>query len=226
METKKTPKADMENKKSIFLETGLIVALALSLLAFEWRTLDKNNTVISTSRMNELSDYIPVNTVQSTPLPRPQAAKPWIVINEVKDEIAVDDISIDISAEMLEKWQNPEYLKLPDEPVVSTEDSLFMVVEKEPEFPGGLAALYRYLSENIEYPKAAVEADITGTVYVGFVVEKNGTLSNIEIQRSPHQLLSEEAVRVISSMPAWSPGKQRGKAVRVRFSLPVKFSLQ
>lgn len=226
METKKTPKADMENKKSIFLETGLIIALALSLLAFEWRTMDKNTTVISPSGMNELSDYIPLNTVQSKPLPRPQAAKPWIVINEVKDEIAVDDISIDINAEMLEKWQNPEYLKLPDENVFSTEDSLFIVVEKEPEFPGGLAALYRYLSQNIEYPKAAVEASIAGTVYVGFVVEKNGTLSNIEIQRSPHQLLSEEAVRVISSMPAWSPGKQRGKAVRVRFSLPVKFSLQ
>jgi protein TonB len=99
-------------------------------------------------------------------------------------------------------------------------------VEKNPEFPGGLPALYEYLRNNIVYPKIAREVNIQGTVYLSFVVEKDGSLSNIQIIRSPDQLLSDEAFRVVSAMPDWSPGLQRSKPVRVSFSLPIRFTLQ
>lgn len=106
-----------------------------------------------------------------------------------------------------------------EEPVV------FRIVEVMPEFPGGDEALVSYLSENIEYPKKAQKKNIEGTVYIQFVVESDGSVTNIEVLRSPDPLLSEEAVRVVSEMPNWKPGTQRGKNVNVMFNLPVRFTL-
>ena len=105
------------------------------------------------------------------------------------------------------------------------EDEVFLVVEVAPEYTGGENALMTYLSENILYPQVARESNIQGTVYVSFIIEKNGEVSNIKVMRGIGGGCDEEAVRVVQSMPKWKPGTQRGKPVRVQFNWPVRFIL-
>ncbi len=106
-----------------------------------------------------------------------------------------------------------------------TTDEVFVVVEESPTFPGGNEAITAYLSQNLQYPKAASDAKIEGTVFVQFIIEKDGSVSNIKILRGIHPDCDAEVIRVVSEMPKWNPGKQRGQAVRVQFNLPVKFRL-
>ncbi len=98
-------------------------------------------------------------------------------------------------------------------------------VEVLPQYPGGENAMYKYISENVNYPKLAVEEAIQGTVYVGFIIEKDGSISNIETLRGVTGLLDDEAKRVIEEMPNWTPAKLKGEAVRVQYAIPIKFSL-
>ena len=104
-------------------------------------------------------------------------------------------------------------------------DMVFDVVEVMPQFPGGQIAMLKYIMENIKYPEQAMKEGIQGRVAVRFIVEKDGSISNVKAVRSVHPLLDKEAVRVVESMPKWSPGKQNGKPVRVRFNVPVMFKL-
>ncbi|HRS40830.1 MAG TPA: energy transducer TonB, partial [Dysgonamonadaceae bacterium] len=106
------------------------------------------------------------------------------------------------------------------------EEEIFVVVENQPEFPGGQAAMMKFLSENIKYPVIAQENGIQGRVICNFVVERDGSITDVQVVRGVDPSLDKEAVRVIQSMPKWKPGMQRGKPVRVRFTLPVVFRLQ
>jgi protein TonB len=108
----------------------------------------------------------------------------------------------------------------------TTTEEVFMVVEQMPEFPGGMAKLMEYLSQNVRYPALAMQQRVQGRVVVEFVVNKDGSISDESILRSVHPLLNEEALRLVKNMPKWSPGMQRGKAVRVRYTIPVLFRLQ
>jgi len=105
-------------------------------------------------------------------------------------------------------------------------DEIFVVVESRPEFVGGKQAMYKYLQENIKYPELAKKAGTQGTVSVDFIVEKNGEISSVKIKEGIGDGCDEEAMRVIQNMPNWTPGQQRGEAVRVAYSLPIKFNLQ
>ena len=107
----------------------------------------------------------------------------------------------------------------------NTEEEVFVVVEEEPEFPGGMEALYRYLAANIHYPAEAKAEKIQGTVFVSFVIEKDGSVSNIKVLRDIGSGCSEEAIRVVQAMPKWKPARQRGKRVRAQYTLPIKFKL-
>ena len=104
-------------------------------------------------------------------------------------------------------------------------DMLFSVVEVMPQYPGGQIAMLKYIMENIKYPEQAMKKGIQGRVVVSFIVEKDGRISNVRLLRSVESSLDKEAVRVVKSMPKWSPGKQNGKPVRVRFNVPVMFKL-
>ncbi len=104
-------------------------------------------------------------------------------------------------------------------------DEVFTVVEEQPTFPGGNAAITTYLSQNLKYPQSAFDAEIEGTVYANFIIEKDGSVSNVKILRGIHPDCDAEVIRVVSEMPKWNPGKQRGQAVRVQFNLPVRFRL-
>ncbi|MDD2322952.1 MAG: energy transducer TonB, partial [Bacteroidales bacterium] len=131
---------------------------------------------------------------------------------------------IDVEAD--EALEIEEYIPIEVEEEEVVEEEIFLVVENQPEFPGGEAARLKYLSENIEYPQMAKESGIQGIVFVTFVVEPNGSISNVAILRGIGGGCDEEAVRVVQNMPSWKPGKQRGRPVRVRFNMPIKFTLQ
>jgi len=227
MEQKKTPKADLENKRFIFTEIGLVIGLALMLVAFEWKSYEKTTVEVTSRQVENVSeDIIPI-TEQKVKPPPPAPVKQVVKINIVEDNITVDD-DINIDAEADQNTEVQEYIApvKADEEESAEEAQIFMVVESMPEYPGGEAALYAYLAENIKYPQMAKESGIQGRVFVTFVVERDGRVTDVRVLRGIGGGCDEEAIRVVQGMPKWTPGKQRGKSVRVQYNLPVKFTLQ
>jgi protein TonB len=228
MDQKKSPKADLEGKKMIFTQIGLVIALAVVLVAFEWKSYEKEILNIGTRETVDVTEEIIPITEQKIKPPPVAPPKQVVAINIVEDDVAVDD-DINIDAEADQNTEVQEYV--PTVQDVSDEESaeeqqIFMVVESMPEFPGGEAALHQYLAENIKYPQMAKESGIQGRVFVTFVVERNGKVTDVKVLRGIGGGCDEEAIRVVQNMPSWTPGKQRGKPVRVQFNLPVKFTLQ
>jgi len=226
MELKKSPKADLENKRVIFTEIGLIIGLALMLFAFEWKSYEKTVVDVSTREVENVAEEIIPITEQKVKPPPPAPVVQVVKINIVEDDVEVDD-EIDIDAEADENTEVQEYIAPVREEEESAEEAqIFMVVESMPEYPGGEPALYKFLAENIKYPQMAKESGIQGRVFVTFVVERNGSVTDVRVLRGIGGGCDEEAIRVVKSMPTWTPGKQRGKSVRVQYNLPVKFTLQ
>lgn len=229
MNVKKSPKADLESKRLIFRELGLMVALGLVLLAFSLKTYDKSRTEMYTRQVEDIPEEIIPITEQKPPEP-PRVQPPQVVstINIVENEMDVDD-NIVIDAEADQATEIPEYI--PPVPEQKEEESveageIFYVVESMPEFPGGEAKIYEYLANTLQYPTQAREAGIQGRVFLTFVVEKDGLITDVRVLRGIGGGCDEEAVRVVENMPKWTPGKQRGIPVRVQFNLPIKFTLQ
>ena len=135
-----------------------------------------------------------------------------------------DDLMIDAEAD--ETTEMDEYIPIEVDEEIVEEAAIFTVVESIPEFKGGRDALYAYLGNNIKYPVMAKESGIQGKVYVTFVVEKDGSITDVKLLRGIGGGCDDEAIRVVGSMPRWKPGKQRGKPVRVQYNLPVRFTLQ
>jgi protein TonB len=224
MESKKSPKADLESKKVIFTQIGLVIALAVTLLAFEWKSYDKSVDGFG-ERIVAVEDeeIIPI-TEQKVKPPPPPPPKKVVQINVVEDDVEVDeDIMIDIEAD--ETTEVEEYIPIEVDEEIVEEAAIFTVVESMPEFKGGMQELYTYLGNNIKYPVMAKESGIQGKVYLTFVVERDGSITDIRLLRGIGGC-DEEAIRVVTTMPNWKPGKQRGKPVRVQYTLPVRFTLQ
>ena len=228
MELKKNPKADLEKRRGLYLEIGLVVILAATLVAFEVKSYDsEEETAFQREVIDEPEEVIiQTDVVEPPPPPPPEVPEVTTLINVVDDEQKIENEFV-VNAEVTEETKNVEItqVKVEEEEEVA-EEPIFTVVENEPEFPGGMEALYRYLAQNIKYPQLARENGITGKVYVTFVVEKDGSIANPRILRDIGGGCGAEAIRVVKAMPKWSPGKQRGKAVRVQFNLPVNFNLK
>lgn len=225
MEAKKSPKADLESKRTVFVQIGLIVALAAMLVAFEWKSYDVQQTDLGARQAEKVEDEMIEITNQNKPPPPPAPPPQTTLINIVNNDVEIET-DIEIDAEATELTEIPEYTPVAaaeEEEVVEAE--IFTVVEESPSFPGGDEARIRFLTENIKYPQIARESSIQGTVYVTFVVEKNGNVTDVRVLRGIGGGCDEEAVRVIKAMPKWNPGKQRGKPVRVQFNMPIKFTL-
>ncbi len=225
MELKKSTKADLEGKRTIFIQIGLIIALGVVFLAFERKTYDKIEVDIVQRVAEEIPEEI-IPITEHEPPPPPAAPPPQTtLINIVQDDVEVDDdVIIDVDVD--EDTEIEEFTPIEEEEEEVVEERIFMVVENNPEFPGGDRARIKFLSKNISYPTMAKESGIQGTVYVTFVVEKDGSITDIRIARGIGGGCDEEALRVMKKMPNWKPGKQRGKPVRVQFSMPIKFTLQ
>lgn len=225
MEPKKTPKADLENKRTLFLQIGLIISLAIAFAAFEWKTYEKRESTLQKQTVQETPEEMVPITKQEKEPPPPEAPQSTTELNIVEDEVDVEDeVMVDVTAD--ENTEVEEYEPAPMEEEEKEEDKVFVVVEDQPEFPGGEKARMRYLRNSIEYPQLARESGIEGTVYVTFVVEKDGSITNVKVLRGIGGGCDKEAIRVVKEMPKWEPGKQRGKAVRVQFNMPIRFTLQ
>ncbi len=228
MELKKNPKADLENRRGLYLEIGLVVVLVAVLVAFNIKSYDQEQVVVAQrTAMDEVEDVI-IQTQQEElpPPPPPETPEVTTELNVIEDD-AESKNEVDMSSfQRQEEATNIEItpVKIDDEEE-EDEQIIFQVVENDPEFPGGLEALMKYLKQNIKYPQLARENNITGRVFVTFVVEKDGSVTGVRVLRDIGGGCGQEAVRVVKSMPKWTPGKQRGKAVRVQYNLPVNFSL-
>ncbi len=224
MEIKKNPKANLENKKGIFFQVGLIIALLIVFVAFEYKSYYKETIDLASRVVDDTPEEIIPITEQKVKPPPPPPPKQVIQIKIVEDDVEVeDDLDIDVEAD--DETVMDEYIP-PMEDEEIGEEEIFQVVEDQPEFPGGMSQLYVYLQKNVKYPPIAKESGIQGRVFVNFVVEKDGSISNVKVLRGIGGGCDEEAIRVVKSMPKWKPGKQRGKPVRVSFNLPIKFTLQ
>jgi len=223
MELKKNPKADLENKKGTFTQIGLVVSLAIVLFAFEWKTYDR--VIADLGQVDVVvieEEEIPI-TRQETP-PPPPPPTPTTILNIVEDDVEIKE-ELNIDAEATETTEIVEYVPVVVEEAPVQEAEIFLVVEDPAAFPGGEPARMKFLQENIKYPQIAREMGIQGTVYVTFVVEPSGKLTGVKVLRGIGGGCDEEAMRVVSIMPKWTPGKQRGQAVRVQFNMPIKFVL-
>jgi len=229
METIKTHRANLENKRFIFLEIGFIITLALVFLAVNIKSYKKINIETLFSQTEEITEEIVPVTVQETKVLPPPPPKQVSQIRIVEDNVDVsNDIEINVEADqstVIEKYV-PFVPPIAQEEEEIREDQVFVVVESMPSFPGGNVELMKYLNSNLKYPNLAKEMNISGRVFVTFVVEKDGSVTDVQVLRGIGGGCDEEAVRVVKSMPKWIPGKQRNVPVRVRFNLPVKFTLQ
>ena len=225
MEIKKSPQQNLESKKLILRQIGAILALALVFFAFEYKN-DGVNSMVEVDRWFKSSPVEEVLiTIQPKPLPPPPPPQPVVKITTT-DNLSenVPDIVIDASIDDKERLIN-YYPVMPSEESDDERD-LHFIVEKMPEFPGGIAAMMHYFNKSIRYPLAAREQNIQGRVFLTFVVEMDGSITNVEVLRGIGGGCDEEAVRVVQEMPNWNPGIQNGKAVRVSFNLPVRFGLR
>lgn len=228
MELKKNPKADLEKRRGLYLEIGLVVILGVCLVAFNLKSYDKETSEGFQREAEQVEEEIIIQTdiQEPPPPPPPEAPEVTTVIEVVSDDKEIVN-EVTFNAEVTEDTKNIEIAPVKiEEEEDETETQIFTVVENDPEFPGGMEALYKYLAQNIKYPQLARDNNITGKVYVTFVVERDGSIANPRVLRDIGGGCGQEAIRVVKSMPKWTPGKQRGKAVRVQFNLPVNFSLK
>jgi len=237
MEIKKAKKADLEGQKSTSLLIGYIITLATIFVAFEWTTREYKETepVIYAASVPYEEEIIPITQpIFQTAAPPPPVEVPQVaeIIDIVENDEEIEEEEIQSTEDTQEAITGPTgpVVSGPVGPVMAAEEGdegeVFQVVEQMPEFPGGMEKLMEYLSKNIKYPSMAQENNIQGRVIVEFVVNKDGSIVEPKVMRSVDTSLDNEAMRVIKSMPKWTPGKQRGKAVRVRYTVPVLFRLQ
>ncbi len=227
MEIKKSPKADLEPKKVIFTQIGLVVALSLVLIAFEWTTTD---VAVSSMQMAEdvaaEEEIIPITRQEEVkPPPPPPPPKVSDVLNIVDDDVELDDELVLMDTESNENI-TVDYKAVEVQEEEEADAPVFFIVEEMPVFPGGEEALRKYIAQSVKYPAIAQENGIQGRVFVAFVVNTKGEVTDVKIARGVDPNLDKEAIRVVNSMPKWSPGKQRGKAVKVSYTVPINFVLQ
>lgn len=233
MESKKNPEVDLEKKKSLYFQIGLVSVLALVLLAFEWRTYDISNFDLGQLMAEEIEEEIIPITQQQPPPPPPPVVE--IILNivedeeEIEEEIEMDEVDDDMDME----------IEAPEETIV--EDEIFTIVEEMPSFKGcegegneqkrnqcTQQKIMEFLGDNIKYPQIAKEAGQDGRVFISFVVSKSGKINDVQLLRgvAGAKTLDKEAMRVVNLLPDFKPGKQRGKPVSVRYNLPVNFTLR
>lgn len=225
MEAKKTKRADLEAKRPFFFSIGLVVSLALVFLSISWKT-----PVKAPLSMGQVSWDAPDEImIPSTEAEKPQVAPP-VVIEEfilVDNHTEVDELDPDIFDTGIDPGEAIIVDAVISERSHEVEEAVvFDFVEQMPEFPGGLSALLSFIGKNIKYPVIAQENDIQGKVLIRFVVNADGSISDVVVVRGIDPSLDREALRVVGNMPRWKPGMQAGRAVRVSYHMPVHFVLQ
>lgn len=229
MEIKKTPKADLENRRTLYTEIGLVVALLVVWGAFSYSTKEKAVASLrEDTQVVEVEDMVPIT--QETPPPPPEAPKIPVLSDQI--DIVEDDIKVDDNFMSLEDDANlgveiMDYVEEVKEEVVEEEAIPFQLVEEKPSFNGGDANEFsKWVNSKLQYPEIAKENGVQGRVTLQFTVNPDGSVSNVKVLRGVDSSLDKEAVRVVSMSPKWKPGKQRDRAVKVTYTFPVIFQLK
>ena len=234
MEVKKHRKHNIDKNSGIYFSLGLALVLFLTYLILEWKTYDnEKDWDIGLSQVEELDlDLIPVIKLEK-PKPKIVRTPPIIeIIENDKDEIETVIEATDID-------QNTTVTPIDSIQVLDTdvdeEEIPFILIEDVPVFPGCEGAddkracfqemIMKHVRKNFRYPELAVEMGLQGRVSIAFIIDKDGSIGNIRM-RGPHKILEKEAGRIISKLPQMTPGKQRGRAVKVPFMMPIMFKLQ
>ena len=223
MEAKKTPEADLTKKSGLFLNIGLVISLSLILFAFEYKSYDRGSLMELAAVNPDFDEMTEIPPTEQTPPPPPKIQQPEII--EVPDEEEIEEeIEVDLDIEITEETVIEDAI-FDDEEEEEVADEIFTIVEQQPGYPGGMGAFYQFIQKKMKYPSQARRMGIEGKVFVQFVVGKDGTITDVKVIRGVGAGCDEEAARVIQSSPKWTPGKQRGKAVKVRMVLPITFKL-
>ena len=226
MEIKKSPKADLQNKRGLLLEIGLVIALGLVIAAFSYTPKEHRIEKIDMN-YGPVEEQMTEITRQDQKPPEPPkkvevkviADLLQVVTNDTKITTDVDFTDFDEDTEIVQQVQVVEEQVEDDQP--------FLIAETMPKFQGGdLNAFRNWVQQNVKFPQIALENGIQGRVVLTFVIEKDGRLTNIVVLQTPDRSLSEEAIRVLNKSPKWSPGKQRNQVVRDKYTLPVDFRVQ
>ena len=229
MDKKKSERADLQNKKVLFMEIGCIIALALVYFGFEYTSEEVRTAVLDDNDViTEIEDLIPITF--DTPPPPPAAPK----IPVLSDQIDIVDDEIEIDDNMFLKLEDDpgsgveimDYIEVIDEEV-EEEEIPFMLVEEKPTFQKGDANQFsKWVNQRLVYPEIAKENGVQGRVTLQFTIDKDGTLTKVKVVRGVDPSLDKEAVRVVSMSPKWEPGRQRDRAVPVTYTFPVIFKLR
>ena len=229
MEIKKTPKADLENRRTLYTEIGLVVALLVVWGAFSYSTKEKAVASLGEdTQVVEVEDMVPIT--QETPPPPPETPKIPVLSDQI--DIVEDDIKVDDNFMSLEDDANlgveiMDYVEEVKEEVVEEEAIPFQLVEEKPSFNGGDANEFsKWVNSKLQYPEIAKENGVQGRVTLQFTVNPDGSVSNVKVLRGVDSSLDKEAVRVVTMSPKWKPGKQRDRAVKVTYTFPVIFQLR
>jgi protein TonB len=226
MEAKKSKKADLDNKRGLFMEIGLIVALAIVIIMFSVSQREKIIEAMAPVASVDEVEMIDVTTEkepETVPVQHQTVSVITDVLNVVRNETKIEtsigwvdfeDEDIDIAPIQVETEEIEE-------------ETIFIVADEKPTFQGGDLNTFRnWVQSRLTYPALAQENNIQGTVTVKFVVEKDGRLTNIQVLKSPDKTLSDEAVQVLAKSPKWAPARQRDMAVRFSYTMPIVFKLQ
>lgn len=223
MELKKSDHADLTKKSGFFFSIGLVITMTLVVMAFEWKQYDDTLVDLQGKRTDSFEETMEVPPTEQPPPPAPVIQQPVVV--EVPDEEEIkDDIKVNLDVEVTDETKVEAIVVQAEEPKEES-DEIFTVVEESATPKGGMQAFYKYVGEKVKYPAQARRMGIEGRVFVEFVIGKDGTLSDVKAIKGIGAGCDEEAVRIVQSAPAWNPGKQRGKPVKQRYTLPIIFKL-
>ncbi len=222
MESKKNPKADVHQLRGMLFSLSLTITLGLIITAFEWKSNGDGNSVDLKKYDVPTDELLDIPVTDQTPPPPAPTMLPQIV--EVPDEEEIEEEIMKIDVEMKE---TSEVIKVSHVEEIEREDSdeIFMIVEEQPQFPGGIANFNQFIRANMHYPRNARSMSVEGKVYVEAIVGKDGKLTELKVLKGVGSGCDEEALRVIGLSPKWNPGKQRGNPVRTRIVIPIVFRL-
>lgn len=224
MEPKKTEKADLTKKSFLFFNIGLVATLSLCIMAFTYKVYDDTSAKDLDKNQAITEEIMEVPPTDQLPPPPPKIQQPQII--EVPDEKEIEEeIEINMDTEVTEETKVEEITIAPVEEKEDV-DQIFNVVEESASPKGGMSSFYKYVGDKLKYPAQARRMGIEGKVYVDFVVERDGRLTDVKILKGIGAGCDEEAVRIVQSSPPWNPGKQRGKPVRQKYVIPIVFKLQ
>ncbi len=226
MEIKKSPKADLKNKRGLLLEIGLVVSLLLVIGAFSYTPEEKRIEKVDLQAPIVEEQIVEITRQDQKPPETPRKVEVKVISDLL--QVVTNDTKIATNLDFTEFDEDVEVVQtVPVEEEVVEDDQPFLIAETMPSFQGGDLNTFRnWVQQNVKFPQIALENGIQGRVVLSFVIEKDGRLTNIQVLQTPDRSLSEEAVRVLSKSPKWSPGKQRNQVVRVKYTLPVDFRVQ